>query len=133
MTELRLTQSAVISASDGRPLILRSARLLAGDGVARADCEDAHGQPVLGLRAGPAEPSAATGTWRNQAGRHITGFGVHLTGQGAVLLIDVEPAPDPARARPLLVIDDEPPKERTYRNANPELNDTATATLRRHA
>ena len=131
MTELRLTTSATVSSSDGGPLVLSEVRLLAGDGgTARADLEDGHGMPILGLRAGPAEPSPATGTWRDKSGRTITGLGVHLS-QGAVLIVEVEPAPDPARVRtPHLVQVDGPPRERTYRTP-PELNDSSTATLRR--
>jgi hypothetical protein len=65
MTELRLTSSATVSSSDGGPLVLHSVRLLAGDGgPASADIEDGYGMPLLGLRAGPAEPSPATATWR---------------------------------------------------------------------
>jgi hypothetical protein len=133
MTELRLTQSTVISASDGRPLILHRVQLLAEGGTARADIEDGHGMPLLGLRAGPAELSPVSGTWKadHPSGRQVSGVGVHLTGQGAVLLVNVEPQADPARDPAHLVVNDIAPRQRTYRNPNPELNDDATRSLRR--
>jgi hypothetical protein len=131
MTDLRLTSSATIASSDGRPLTLHRVQLLAGDGPARADCEDAHGQPILEVRAGPAEPSSATSRWRadHPSGRTISGFGVHLT-TGAVLLIDAAPQADAARDPAHLIIVDGPPKQRSYRTPS-ELNDSSTAAMRR--
>jgi hypothetical protein len=124
MSELRLTTSSTIAASDGRPLTLRSLRLIAGDdGTAYADIEDGHGQPLGQLRCGPEELTSAR-WWRSDSGgRTISGFGVHLTGEGAVLLVDVAAVPDPARGQAGLVIDDTPPRERSYR-ASHELTDT---------
>jgi hypothetical protein len=113
-------------------LILNSVQLLAGDPPAHVNLEDGHGMPLLELRAGPDEPSPATGKWRSDhGGRQVSGVGVRLTGRGAVLFLEVEPAPDPARDRtPRLVVRGKPPPERTYRNPHPELNDTSTATMR---
>jgi hypothetical protein len=120
MTELRLTGPATVSSSPAGPLILQFVRLLAGD---TANLADGHGHPILELHAGPAP------WWRGE--KRLSGVEVRLSGRGAVLLVEVEPAPDPARARtPDLVIIDGEPKQRTYRAA-PELNDDATATMRR--